>query len=108
MKDITQLDLNLLKALDALLDECNVTRAASRLGVTQPAMSGMLTRLRENFGDPLFVRAKHGIVPTQRALELSAPLKQVISQIGALLQPPNFDPLSNVSCLFFEQEGIKE
>ena len=94
MKEITQLDLNLLKALDALLDECNVTRAASRLGVTQPAMSGMLTRLRENFGDPLFVRAKHGIVPTQRALELSAPLKQVISQIGALLQPPNFDPLT--------------
>ena len=94
MKDITQLDLNLLKALDALLDECNVTRAASRLGVTQPAMSGMLTRLRENFGDPLFVRAKHGIVPTQRALELSAPLKQVISQISALLQPPNFAPLT--------------
>ena len=94
MKDITMLDLNLLKALDALLDECNVTRAASRLGVTQPAMSGMLTRLRENFGDPLFVRAKHGIVPTQRALELSAPLKQVISQIGALLQPPSFDPLT--------------
>ena len=88
------LDLILLKALDALLDECNVTRAASRLGVTQPAMSGMLTRLRENFGDPLFVRAKHGIVPTQRALELSAPLKQVISQIGALLQPPSFDPLT--------------
>lgn len=94
MKDITMLDLNLLKALDALLDECNVTRAASRLGVTQPAMSGMLTRLRENFGDPLFVRAKHGIVPTQRALELSAPLKLVISQIGALLQPPSFDPLT--------------
>ena len=94
MKDITQLDLNLLKALDALLDECNVTRAASRLGVTQPAMSGMLTRLRENFGDPLFVRAKHGIVPTQRALELSAPLKQVISQIGALLQASDFDPLT--------------
>ena len=88
------LDLNLLKALDALLDECNVTRAASRLGVTQPAMSGMLTRLRENFGDPLFIRAKHGIVPTQRALELRAPLKQVISQIGALLQPPSFDPLT--------------
>ncbi|MFC3914478.1 LysR family transcriptional regulator [Pseudaeromonas sharmana] len=94
MKEITQLDLNLLKALDALLDECNVTRAASRLGVTQPAMSGMLTRLRENFGDPLFVRAKHGIVPTQRALALSAPLKQVISEIGALLQAPDFDPLT--------------
>ncbi|MGU1062143.1 LysR family transcriptional regulator [Pseudomonas aeruginosa] len=94
MKDIKTLDLNLLKALDVLLDECNVTRAATRLGVTQPAMSGMLTRLRENFGDPLFVRAQRGIVPTQRALELGAPLKQVISEIGALLQPPVFDPSS--------------
>lgn len=93
-KDIKTLDLNLLKALDALLDECNVTRAAARLGVTQPAMSGMLTRLRENFGDPLFVRAQRGIVPTLRAMELSIPLKQVISEIGALLQPPVFDPLT--------------
>ncbi|MFG9941892.1 LysR family transcriptional regulator [Pseudomonas aeruginosa] len=92
MKDIKTLDFNLLKALDALLDECNVTRAAARLGVTQPAMSGMLTRLRENFADPLFVRAQRGIVPTQRALELGAPLKQVISEIGALLQPPVLDP----------------
>ncbi len=94
MKDIKTLDLNLLKALDALLDECNVTRAATRLGVTQPAMSGMLTRLREKFGDPLFVRAQRGMVPTQRALELSAPLKQVMSEISALLQPQVFAPLS--------------
>jgi DNA-binding transcriptional LysR family regulator len=92
MKDIKTLDLNLLKALDALLDECNVTRAATRLGVTQPAMSGMLTRLRDNFADPLFVRAQRGIVPTQRALELSVPLKQILGEIGALLQPPVFDP----------------
>jgi len=92
MKDIKSLDLNLLKALDALLDERNVTRAAARLGVTQPAMSGMLTRLRENFADPLFVRAQRGIVPTQRALELSAPPKRVIGEIGALLQPLLFEP----------------
>ena len=92
MKDIRTLDLNLLKALDALLDECNVTRAATRLGVTQPAMSGMLMRLRESFADPLFVRARRGIVPTQRALELSVPLKRVIGEIGALLQSPVFDP----------------
>ena len=51
------MDLNLLKALDALLDERNVTRAA-RLGLTQPALSGMLTRLRESFGDPLFARSQ--------------------------------------------------
>ncbi len=60
MKNIKSMDLNLLKALDALLDERNVTRAAARLGLTQPALSGMLTRLRESFGDPLFARSQRG------------------------------------------------
>ena len=62
--DIKSLDLNLLKALDALLDERSVTRAAERLALTQPAVSGMLTRLRESFDDPLFVRTQRGIAPT--------------------------------------------
>lgn len=53
--DIRNLDLNLLKALDALLDERSVTRAAARLALTQPAVSGMLTRLRDAFNDPLFI-----------------------------------------------------
>lgn len=92
MKDIRSVDLNLLKALDALLDECHVTRAAARLGLTQPAMSGMLTRLRESFGDPLFVRAQRGMVPTQRALDLAPGVKQLLAGIDALLQPPGFDP----------------
>ncbi|QEU01909.1 LysR family transcriptional regulator [Pseudomonas oryzihabitans] len=92
MQDIQKVDLNLLKALNALLDERNVTRAAASLGVTQPAMSGMLTRLRQTFDDPLFVRGQRGIVPTQRALNLSMPLKQVIAEIDVLLQPPVFDP----------------
>ena len=86
------LDLNLLRALDALLDERNVTRAAQRLSLTQPAVSAMLTRLRESFGDPLFVRSQRGIVPTERALELAAPLKQVLSEIEQMLQPRAFDP----------------
>lgn len=92
MRDIRTLDLNLLKALDALLDERNVTRAAARLAITQPAMSGMLTRLRESFDDPLFVRTQRGVVPTQRALELTGPIKQVLGEIDALLQPSTFDP----------------
>ena len=92
MRDINHLDLNLLKALDALLDERNVTRAAARLGVTQPAMSGMLVRLRETFDDPLFVRAQRGIVPTDRALALAVPVKQVMGGIGTLLQPAVFEP----------------
>lgn len=92
MKDIKGLDLNLLKALDALLDERNVTRAATKLGVTQPAMSGMLTRLREAFNDPLFVRAQRGMVPTPRAQALVVPVRQVISEIAELVQPAAFDP----------------
>ena len=92
MKNIKSMDLNLLKALDALLDERNVTRAAARLGLTQPALSGMLTRLRESFGDPLFARSQRGIVPTQRALDLGMPVKQVLAEIDALLQPPSFNP----------------
>lgn len=86
------MDLNLLRALDALLDERSVTRAAARLALTQPAMSGILLRLRDAFGDPLFVRAQRGIVPTARALALAAPVKDVLADIDALLQPPVFEP----------------
>ncbi|RSZ60598.1 LysR family transcriptional regulator [Massilia atriviolacea] len=92
MPNLRQLDLNLLKALDALLDERNVTRAAARLGLTQPAMSGMLTRLRESFDDPLLVRVQRGVAPTPRALALAAPVKQVLADIAGLLQPQAFDP----------------
>lgn len=90
--DLRHTDLNLLKALDALLDERSVTRAAVRLSLTQPAVSGMLTRLRECFNDPLFVRAQRGIVPTLRALELASPVKQLLADAEKLLQPRVFDP----------------
>lgn len=92
--DIRALDLNLLKALDALLDEGSVTRASQRLSLTQPAVSGMLTRLREYFGDPLFVRTSHGMVPTLRASELSGPVKQILTDIAILLKPVQFDPMT--------------
>jgi DNA-binding transcriptional LysR family regulator len=91
MIDISGVDLNLLKALDALLDERSVTRAAGRLGLTQPAVSAMLVRLRESFGDPLFVRTQRGVAPTPRALELAAPVKDVLRQIETLLQPAAFE-----------------
>lgn len=92
MRDIRTLDLNLLRTLDALLDERSVTRAAERLGFTQPAVSGMLTRLRESFDDPLFVRTQRGIVPTLRATELAGPIKQILADVESLLQPTCFDP----------------
>lgn len=90
--DIRSLDLNLLKALDALLDDRSVTRAADRLALTQPAVSGMLNRLRESFDDPLFVRAQRGIVPTLRAEQLAGPVKQLLADIERMLQPQAFDP----------------
>lgn len=92
--DIRTLDLNLLKTLDALLDERSVTRAAARLSLTQPAVSGMLNRLRDYFDDPLFIRAPHGIVPTARAQALAAPVKRILAEIDLLLQPVTFDPLT--------------
>ena len=92
--DLRTLDLNLLKTLDALLDERSVTRAAARLSLTQPAVSGMLTRLRDNFDDPLFIRAPHGMVPTLRAQQLAPTVKHILNDIKALLQPVQFDPLT--------------
>lgn len=92
MTDIRTLDLNLLKALDALLETRSVTHAASRLSLTQPTVSGMLARLREALGDPLFVRSQRGIIPTARAEALAGPLKGALRDIEALLQPTAFDP----------------
>ncbi len=92
--DIRNLDLNLLKAFDALMDEGSVTRAAQRLVLTQPAVSAMLTRLRDYFDDPLFVRSQRGMVPTERAITLAGPIKQVLADINRLLQPIHFEPQS--------------
>ncbi|WPP01661.1 LysR family transcriptional regulator [Pseudomonas sp. HR96] len=90
--DIRNLDLNLLKAFDALLDERSVTRAAQRLALTQPAVSGMLMRLRDSFDDPLFVRAQRGMVPTARAEQLAEPVKRLLGEIETMLRPAAFDP----------------
>jgi DNA-binding transcriptional LysR family regulator len=92
MRDIKRIDLNLLAVLDALLDERNVTRAAARLGYTQPTISGMLARLRGLFGDPLFVRTQRGLLPTPRAQALSVPLKQLLVDSQRLIAPGAFDP----------------
>ena len=65
--NIARIDLNLLVYLDMLLRERNVTRAANQLGITQPAMSNGLRRLRDLFEDPLLVRTSEGMIPTERA-----------------------------------------
>ena len=93
--DIRQVDLNLLVALEALLSERSVTRAAQRLGLSQPAMSAALARLRALFNDPLLLRTARGMLPTAKGVELAAPVKQVLDEIGRIVrQAEAFDPAS--------------
>lgn len=75
-------DLNLLVALDALLDEGSVVGAARRMNLSAAAMSRTLTRIREAVGDPILVRAGRGLVPTPRALALRDPVRRVVEQAG--------------------------
>jgi DNA-binding transcriptional LysR family regulator len=99
LTNIKKIDLNLLIVLAALLDERSVTRAAARLGYTQPTISGMLARLRDLFGDPLFVRTQRGLLPTPRAHALDIPLKQLLADSQRLVAPDVFDP-SNAEVSF--------
>ncbi|WLH69844.1 LysR family transcriptional regulator [Pseudomonas sp. FP2309] len=94
MNDLRRVDLNLLVILDALLCEQHVTRAAERLHLSQPAVSHALARLRDLLGDPLLVRQGGTLVPTARALELTAPLTEALAQVQALLAPNRFEPAS--------------
>lgn len=94
MTNIRNLDLNLLRVFDMLMDEKNVSRAAEKLSVSQPAVSGMLTRLRHSLNDQLFVRSQHGIVPTIRANELAGPIKKLLQELDVLLEPIEFSPES--------------
>ena len=92
MSDIRRIDLNLLAAFGALLDERSVTRAAARLSLTQPTVSGMLERLRDAFGDTLFVRTQRGVLPTPFAESLAPRVKQLLADAAALLARDPFVP----------------
>src|SRR5215468_9324810 len=89
--NLNSLDLNLLAALDALLREANVSRAAMRIGLSQPAASHALQRLRDLIGDPLLVRAGARMELTPRALALRGPLAQALEQVRGLFVPDDFD-----------------
>lgn len=91
--NISAVNLNLLLVFEALLEERSVSRAAARIGLSQPALSNALGRLRATFGDPLFTRTARGMTPTLRALELAGPVRSGLSQLrGALAERPRFDP----------------
>ena len=91
LMNLNSLDLNLLVALDALLREANVSRAAMRIGLSQPAASHALQRLRDLIGDPLLVRSGARMELTPRAQALRSPLAQALDQVRALFVPDGFD-----------------
>lgn len=93
--NLAQLDLNLLVALDALLAEGGVGRAAQRLNLSQPAVSHALRRLREATGDPLLVRVGPRMELTPHAQALRAPLAQALEQVRGLFQAQGFDPATS-------------
>jgi DNA-binding transcriptional LysR family regulator len=91
MRNLSAVDLNLLVAFDALLSERNVTRAAQRIGLSQPALSKALNRLRDIFDDPLFERRDGLMQPTPQAVKLSQPVRRALDEIQSALAPRDFD-----------------
>jgi DNA-binding transcriptional LysR family regulator len=89
--NLNSLDLNLLVALDALLRDASVSRAAMRIGLSQPAASHALQRLRDLIGDPLLVRNGARMELTPRAQALRGPLTQALEQVRSLFVPEDFD-----------------
>ncbi len=81
-----RIDLNLFVYLDVLLRESSVTRAANALGITQPAMSNSLRRLRETLGDPLLVRTSEGMAPTERALALQPMIRSALATLEQVVE----------------------
>jgi len=87
------LDLHMLRCLHALITDAHVTRAAERLGMTQPTMSSALARLRTMFSDPLLVRTEKGMMPTPRALEIAAAVQSALELLDqALAHDAPFEP----------------
>ena len=96
MVNANTLDLNLLRVFEAIARDRSVSAAASRLRLTQPAVSNALNRLRETFNDPLFVRTRHGMEPTEMARQLYDPIQHGLATIRAgLEQGVGFDPASS-------------
>lgn len=95
-----ELDLNLLIALDALIDEQSVSSAADRVHLSQSAMSGALARLRQALGDDLLVPRGRGMVLTPRAVELAASVKEILTLVERnVLTKPGFDPATSARAI---------
>lgn len=90
--NLSSIDLGLLPALDALLRRRHVTRAAEEVGLTQPAMSHILARLRHALGDDLLVRGPSGLTLTSRAEEIAPHVTAILDAAKAIYHPPAFEP----------------
>ena len=90
--NLSAVDLNLLVVFDALVQERNVTKAARRLALSQPAVSHALARLRHMLRDELFVRSPKGMVPTPRAEQLAGPVRHAVEELQHALEEEQFDP----------------
>jgi len=99
--DILKLDIKLLAIFCAVVKEGAISKAAKRLNVSQPLVSHALDRLRIVFGDPLFVRAGRGIVPTERALSIAPEISEILDRLQSLttLEPQDLTQISNRFCL---------
>jgi len=105
--NVRDVDLNLLRVFDAVLRERGVTPAAAGLGLTQPAVSNALSRLRGLFGDPLFVRTPSGMDATPFARELAEPVRQALALLeSALAHGPGFDPPSATRAFRFYMSDL--
>jgi DNA-binding transcriptional LysR family regulator len=96
LQRLSRLDLNLLVALQALLEEKSVTRAAQRLFITQPAMSRVLQRLRQQLDDPLFTRTGNELIPTPKARDLELRLPGMLEDILDMVTEGEFDPAAYI------------
>ncbi|MDP2575045.1 LysR family transcriptional regulator [Vibrio penaeicida] len=92
LEEIYRRDLNLLVALRIIIEEGSVSRAATRLNLSQSAMSRVLGRLRQLVGDPLFVRQGQHLIPTEKAIALNQALGEPLESLRSLLTPERFDP----------------
>jgi DNA-binding transcriptional LysR family regulator len=105
--NVQGVDLNLLRVFDAVLRERAVTAAAARLGLTQPAVSNALGRLRTHFGDALFVRTAAGMDPTPCARGVAEPVRQALALLeSALAHGPGFDPASSTRAFRFYMSDL--
>lgn len=85
------LDLNLLRVFDAVMTEQNLTRAANRLAMTQPAVSNAVKRLRDALGDELLIRTAHGVKPTARAESLWPAVRRALADLEEAVAPRSFE-----------------